>query len=175
MKQVTNLNERTQYYSTDEMLSELKAKMQPNDVVINFAYTDYGGDFFDKVCCQFFAENYPNNFIKENTGWSGENGFLFGEVAKEFIEVTENYLLGFDDIESFYYEMENEEREAGIKFFIEGIDTDKYDISAEIPTEFYEYVEGYCNVLTSGLDYSESDMMDKAIETGLIKEIPETV
>jgi len=172
---VSNLNERTQYFSTDEMLNELKAKMQPNDVVINFGYSDYGGDFFDKVCIAFFAENYPNNIVKETTYYSGENAFIFGEVAAEFLEVTENYLLGFDNIESFYYEMENKEREAGIKYFIESLDTDKYEISAEIPSEFYEYVEGYCNVLTSGLDYSESDMIIKAIKTGLIKEIPETV
>lgn len=173
MKQVTNLNERTQYYSTDEMLTELQAKIKPEDIIINFAYTDYGGDFFDKVCIAFFAENYPNNIVKEDTYYYGQNAFIFGEVAKEFLEVTENYLLGFDGIESFYYEMENEEREAGIKFFIEGLDTDKYEISEEIPSEFYEYVEGYCNVLTSGLDYSESDMIEKAIETGLIKEITE--
>lgn len=175
MKQVTNLNERNQYYSTDEMLTELKAKIKPNDTIINFAYTDYGGDFFDKVCVAFFTEKYPNNIVKELTGWSGENAFIFGEVATEFLEATASYLLGFDDIESFYYEMENEEREAGIKYFISSIDTDKYEISEDIPSEFYEYVEGYCNVLTSGLDYCESDMMDKAIETGLIKEIPETV
>ena len=173
MKQVTNLNERNQYYSSDEMLSELKAKIKPEDVVINFAYTDYGGDFFDKVCISFFSEKYPNNIVKENTGWNGENAFVFGEVAAEFLEVTQNYLLGYEDIESFYYEMENEEREAGIKYFIESINKDKYELNPEIPSDFYEYVEGYCNVLTSGLDYSESNMIDKAIETGLIKEIAE--
>ncbi|MES2382435.1 MAG: hypothetical protein V4538_15415 [Bacteroidota bacterium] len=174
MKQVTNLNERTQYFASDNLLSELQSKIKENDIIVNFAFTDYGGDFFDKVCCKYFAENNPDNFIKESTYYYGENGFLFGEVAREFLEVTENYLLGFNDIESFYCEMENEEREAGIKFFIEGLDTDKYEISAEIPSDFYEYVEDYCNVLTSGLDYSESDMIDKAIETGLIKELATT-
>lgn len=171
MKTVTNLNERTQYFASDELLNELRGKIKEKDMIVNFAYTDYGGDFFDKVCIAFFSENYPNNIVKENAAYYGENAFIFGEVAKEFMEVTENYLLGFEGIESHYYEMENEEREAGIKYFIESLDTDKYEISEEIPSEFYEYVEGYCNVLTSGLDYSESDMIDKAMETGLIKEI----
>jgi len=173
MTQVTNLNERSQYYSSDEMLSELQEKIKPEDTIINFAYTDYGGDFFDKVCIAFFAEKYPNNIVKENTGLNGENAFIFGEVAKEFLEETDNYLLGYEDIESFFYEMENEEREAGIKYFIESINQDKYEVAKEIPSDFYEYVEGYCNILTSGLDYSESDMIEKAIETGLLKEITE--
>ena len=173
MKQVTNLNERSQYYSSDEMLSELRAKINPEDIIINFAYTDYGGDFFDKVCIAFFAKNYPENIVKENTGWSGENAFIFGQVAADFMEATDNYLLGYEDIESFYYEMENEEREAGIKYFLESINEDKYEVSKEIPDEFYEYVEGHCNILTSGLDYCESDLIEKAIETGLLKEITE--
>ena len=168
---VTNLNERTQYYSSDAMLSELKAKMQPNDIVINFAHTDYGGDFFDKVCIAFFSEKYPNNIVKENTGWGGENAFIFGDVASEFNEATENYLLGFDDIESFYYEMENKTRQEGVDYFIKSIDTDKFTVSEEIPDDFYEWVEGHCNVLQSGLDYCESDMIEKAIETGLITPI----
>ena len=112
----------------------------------------------DKVCISFFAENYPNNIVKENTYYSGENAFLFGDVAKEFIECTENYLLGFDGIESYYYEMEMNERIEGIDYFIKSIDTDKYNVSNEIPQLFHEYVEGYCNILTSGLDYCESDL-----------------
>ena len=173
MKNITNLNDRQSYYSSDEMLSELKDKIKPEDTIINFAYTDYGGDFFDKVCIAFFAEKYPNNIIKENTSYYGENAFIFGDIAKEFKEKTDNYPLGFEDIESFFYEMENEEREAGIKYFLESINKDKYELSENIPDEFYEYVEGYCNILTSGLDYSESDMIAKAIETGLLKEIIE--
>lgn len=44
-------------------------------------------------------------------------------------------------------------------------------VCEEIPEKFIEWVEGYCNVITSGLDYCDSDMMEKAIETGFIKEI----
>ena len=175
MKKVTNLNESTQYYSSDEMLTELKAKINPNDTVINFAYTDYGGDFFDKVCIAYFSEVHPESIVKENTGWSGENAFIFGEIAAEFKEVTDSYLLGFENIEELYYTMENDTRKEGIEFFIKDIDTDKFTVSEEIPTEFYEWVEGYCNVLQSGLDYCESDMIEKAIETGLITPIKETV
>jgi len=53
----------------------------------------YGGYFFDKVCIAFFAEKFPNSIVKETTYYSGENAFIFGEVAKEFEEITANYLL----------------------------------------------------------------------------------
>lgn len=171
MKQVTNLNERTQYYASDDLLNELKSKIHANDIIVNFAYTDYGGDFFDKVCISFFNENYKDNFVSENTCYSGKNGFLFGEVAKEFLESTENYLLSFEGIEEYYYNMQNNEEYEGFKYFIEGLDTDKYEISDTAIDTLMENKGGYYNVLTSGLDYCESDLIDYCIESGIIKEI----
>lgn len=93
-------------YGTPE-LKEL-AKSKQSDIYINFAYTDYGGDFFDRVAIAYFKENHPDNIVYESTSWNGENAYIFGEIAKEFKEATDNYLLGFEDIEDYYYEKEQE-------------------------------------------------------------------
>ena len=79
MKKVTNLKDTNQFYASEDLLNELKEKIKENDTIINFAYTDYGGDFFDKVCIKYFSEKYPNNIVKENTSYYGENAFIFGE------------------------------------------------------------------------------------------------
>ena len=173
MQLVTNLNERTQYFASDDLISQLKSKMSEGDTIVNFAYTDYGGDFFDKVCIDYFKRNYPENFVFEKSYYFGENGFLFGEVASQFMHVTNRYLLGFECIEDHYSIMENEVKEQGIQQFLKDIDRDKFTVNEEIPSDFWEYVDGYCNVITSGLDYSENDIIDKAIETGLITPITE--
>lgn len=170
MKKV-NLNDRTTFYASDELIEELKSKMTEGDTVLNFAYTDYGGDFFDKMIIRYFEEKHPEGIVSESTAWYGRNAFIFGALAVEMSEAIDRYLLGFGDTEEFYYMMESEERTKGIEGFVSGVDTDKFTISDEIPDQFMEWVEGYCNILTSGLDYSESSMMEKAIETGYLTPI----
>lgn len=170
MEQVINLNNTTEYFASEELLNELKSKISENDIIVNFAYTDYGGDFFDKVCIEYFSEKYPQNIVKELTCYSGENAFIFGEVAKEFIESTDNYLLGFEDLESFYYDMEYKEEIKGFEYFIESIDRDKYEISENAIDLLSENKGGSYSVLTSGLDYSESDLIEYCINEGILKE-----
>jgi hypothetical protein len=57
MKQVNNLSDKTQFFASDELIDSLKSKMKEGDFIINFAFTDYGGTFFDKVMIQYFTEN----------------------------------------------------------------------------------------------------------------------
>jgi len=157
-------------FASDELKNELQSKMKKDDVVIAFAYTDYGGDFFDKVLIEYFEENYPDNIVVENTGWSGQNAFVFGTPAEEFVEATENYPLGFEDTESYYYEKQYEEEQEGFERFIED-DLRDYDFdTSEVMQELNEKFGGYWSVLTTGLDYSYSDMIDHLKEKGLIKE-----
>jgi hypothetical protein len=51
---------------------------------VNFAYTDYGGDFFDKVCIEYFKENYPNNIVYEDTCYYGQNAIKYLKRNKQF-------------------------------------------------------------------------------------------
>jgi hypothetical protein len=104
--------------------------MKNGDTIVAFAYTDYGGDFFDKVAIEYFKESHPNNIVFENSGYNGQNAIVFGEPAKEFLEVSESYLLGFEDMESFYYELQNEQEYKDFKYFLSDI-KDKYIIKKE--------------------------------------------
>lgn len=87
--------------ASDSLLEDAKAKQ--SNIYINFAYTDYGGDFFDRVSIAYFKENYPDNIVYESTSWNGENAYIFGEIAKKFKEETDNYLLGFESMEDYFF------------------------------------------------------------------------
>lgn len=93
-------------YVASESLVQV-AKDKHSDIYLNFAYTDYGGSFLDKVIISYFKEYYPENIVHEKTSWNGENAFIFGEPAKELYDFIKNgYILGFDCLEQYYTEME---------------------------------------------------------------------
>lgn len=93
-------------YVASESLVQV-AKGKHSDIYLNFAYTDYGGSFLDKVIISYFKEYYPKNIVHERTSWNGENAFIFGEPAKELYDFIKNgYILGFDCLEQYYTEME---------------------------------------------------------------------
>ena len=84
-------------YIASESLVQV-AKNKHSDIYLNFAYTDYGGSFLDKVIISYFKEYYPGNIVHEKTSWNGENAFIFGEPAKELYE-----LIIAGNILDFYY------------------------------------------------------------------------
>ena len=164
-------------FASDELKSELQEKLgiSSNDlgdnVVISFAYTDYGGDFLDKVAIRYFQENYPENTLVENAGYNGENAYVFGEPAKEWIESTEDYPLGFENIEELYYEMQNESEYESFEYYLD--DLQKYDgyvfDKDEVMSWLMENRGGYYSMTTQGLDFSSSDLTDELVSEGLIR------
>jgi hypothetical protein len=166
-------------FASDELKSELQEKLgiSSNDlgdnVVISFAYTDYGGDFLDKVAIRYFQENYPENTLVENTSYFGKNAYVFGEPAKEWIETTEDYPLGFEDFESYYYEKEYEQQLEDFDYFLDEISGDySFDKNAVL-NWLLENRSGYYNITTQGLDFSSSDLTDELVNKGLIEKIDE--
>jgi hypothetical protein len=85
----------------------------------------------------------------EETSYNGKNAFVFGKPAKEWMEQSDDYILGFNDFESFYYEKENEDFMEGINFFI--TDLQRYYIFniEEVRDSLEEKFYGYFNVDTS--------------------------
>lgn len=93
------------YVASESLVQEAKDKH--SDIYLNFAYTDYGGSFLDKVIISYFKEYYPENIVHEKTSWNGENAFIFGEPAKELYDfIKTGYILGFDCLEQYYTQME---------------------------------------------------------------------
>jgi hypothetical protein len=156
--------------ATQELKEEVKSKMKKGDAVIHFAFTDYGGDFLDKVAIEYFEENYPKNIVVENTAFSGKNAFVFGKPAQEWIEASEDYLLGFEDFESFYYEKNNEAEQEGFEYYLGELERDGYEFDmSEVLSWLIENKGGYYNVTTQGLDYSSDEITDELLDEGLIR------
>lgn len=64
-------------YVASESLVQ-SAKGNNSDIYLNFAYTDYGGSFLDKVIISYFLERrslykeyYPENIVHEEASWNG--------------------------------------------------------------------------------------------------------
>ena len=156
--------------ATQELKEEVKSKMKKGDAVIHFAFTDYGGDFIDKVAIEYFEENYPKNIVVENTAYFGKNAFVFGKPAEEWIEASEDYILGFEDFESFYYEKTNEAEQEGFEDYLGELEREEYEFDGgEVLSWLMENKGGYYNVTTQGLDFSSSDITDELLEEGLIR------
>lgn len=85
-------------YVASESLVQV-AKDKHSDIYLNFAYTDYGGSFLDKVIISYFKEYYPENIVHEKTSWNGENAFIFGEPAKELYDIVWEWLIDNSRVE----------------------------------------------------------------------------
>ena len=151
-------------YAMRDNIKELN--LNDDTIVVNFAYTDYGGDFFDKVAIEYFSIiQYSNCFIVENTCYYGKNAVLFGSVAKDFIEATKNYPLGYDDIEDFYSNMEREAQIEQAKEFLNDYkDEDNNKLSDKVKDDcLYIIIDKLSehSILSSGtIDICESELED---------------
>lgn len=144
-------------------------------VVLVCNYTDYGGTYLDHVIIDYFKARYPDNIVTEDTSWNGENGIIFGskEFMDELRESTNNYPLGFRDLEDFYSERQMEDEAEFWEFFL----TD------EIPC-YYEFdretVLGWLNENRSGyyshnpdgsLDVYSDRLIEEMVEADVLKPI----
>jgi len=140
-------------YVASESLVQ-KAKDKHSDIYLNFAYTDYGGSFLEKVIISYFKEYYPENIVHEKTSFNGENAFIFGEPAKELYNLMKVYnVLGFDDLEDYYTEMEYNMITEEAQQYIDdnGISNDLLDI-------VYEWIGENSRLEPNFVDYSEIDL-----------------
>lgn len=120
------------YVGSESLVQEAKSKH--SEIYLNFAYTDYGGSFLDKVVISYFKKYYPENIVYERTSWNGENAFIFGEPAKELYNLMKvDNVLEFDDLEDYYTEMEYNMITEEAQQYIDdnGISNDLLDIVCE--------------------------------------------
>lgn len=142
------------YVGSESLVHEVKDKH--SDIYLNFAYTDYGGSFLDKVIISYFKEYYQENIVHEKTSWNGENAFIFGEPAKELYNLMKvDNVLGFDDLEDYYTEMEYNMITEEAQQYIDdnGISNDLLDIVCE-------WMINNSHVEPNFVDYSEVELND---------------
>jgi hypothetical protein len=153
---------------SSDLRERAQAKIDKGMTVIDFAYTDYGGSFFDKVAIAYFKKYHPKNILVENSGFNGQNAFVFGKVADEYLEAIKNYLLGFEDMEEFYYNMQNQAEEKDYKLFLKDLKSDGYKVSPSTLDWLLENKSGYYNLEPNMLDYNSEELTEELIEEGLV-------
>lgn len=142
------------YVASESLVQEAKEKH--SNIYLNFSYTNYGGSFLDKVIISYFKEYYPENIVHERTAWYGENAFIFGEPAKELYNLMKvDNVLGFDDLEDYYTEMEYNMITEEAQQYIDdnGISNDLLDIVCE-------WMINNSHVEPNFVDYSEVELND---------------
>lgn len=142
------------YVASESLVQEAKDKH--SDIYLNFAYTDYGGSFLDKVIISYFKEYYQENIVHEKTSWNGENAFIFGEPAKELYElIIAGNILDFYYLGQYYTETEYNIIADTAQQYINdnGLDNELYDIVCDWLSENSYPEPNY-------LDYSENDLND---------------
>lgn len=142
------------YVASESLVQEAKEKH--SNIYLNFSYTNYGGSFLDKVIISYFKEYYPENIVHEKTSWNGENAFVFGKPAKELYNLMKvDNVLGFDDLEDYYTEMEYNMITEEAQQYIDdnGISNDLLDIVCE-------WMINNSHVEPNFVDYSEVELND---------------
>lgn len=158
---LVDFSSKNTYIASESLVQEAKSKY--SDIYLNFAYTDYGGSFLDKVVISYFKKYYPENIVHERTSWNGENAFILGEPAKELYDLIKTgYILGFDCLEQYYTEMERNTITEEAQRYINdnGLDNELYDIVCEWLTE-------NSHIEPNFLDYSEIDLNEYLQKTGI--------
>ena len=158
------LNKQT-YVASESLLQEAKDKH--SDIYLNFAYTDYGGSFLDKVIISYFKEYYPENIVHEKTSWNGENAFIFGEPAKELHEfIKMGNILGFDCyLEQYYTEMQFDIIMEAAQQYVNynGLNNDLLNI-------IYGWICGNSKMESNFVDYSEIDLNEFLQKNGYLEQ-----
>ena len=167
-------------FASEELLAKFRKKSGIKDTqltkpnVIAFAYTDYGGDFMDKVAIEYFLENHPKNIVVENTGYSGQNAIVWGKVAMDWVKATEDYAFGYEDFESFYYDKVYKEEEQAFSEYLYQLQRDGYELDYdEVLQWLLENKGGYFSITTQGLDFYDGDLTNELLEEGLIEKSEE--
>ena len=139
--------------------------LKSDAVYLTFAYTDYGGDFFDKVFITYLIEHHGDKIVWENTSYNGKNCIVTDEkLSSEIIEAINHDIFDFEDIEEHYCNMESDIFNSDMEQFLEWND---YGDNKESVLEWlYENRYGYYRLTTQGIDYCESELLNDLSEAG---------
>lgn len=140
-------------------------KLDQAGLVLNCAYTDYGGYFTDKVFIKYFKEKFPDNIVSEDTSWNGENAIVFGNIIPELVEAMDSYCLGFRDIEDYFYKEEYNQTEKDFNYFVEeNFNYQPEEKRQEILSWLMENKEGCFSMMSSGLDFCWDSLFDEVLK-----------
>lgn len=144
-----------------------------------FGYSDYGGDIFDRCCCDF-KKLEENTFIYENTAYGGAQMVVFGDKADAIVaaETGNNPLYDVADILGFdldwkLSEVENEEIDDAInnvihddikREMLKDTDEQDYTFTPEDDEWIREWLINHGSPQATSYDWNGSDLVDAYVE-----------
>lgn len=161
---LVDFSSKQTYVASESLLQEAKDKH--SDIYLNFAYTNYGGSFLDKVIISYFKEYYQENIVHEKTSWNGENAFIFGEPAKELYElIIAGNILDFYYLGQYHTEMEYNMITAEAQQYINdnGLSNEQLDIVCE-------WLVDNSRMESNFVDYSEIDLNEFLQKNGYLEQ-----
>jgi len=153
-------------FGSASLKKKLKSKIKEDDTVIQFSYSDYAGDFGDKVSIAYFKKNHPKNIVSETTGYNGEAAFVFGKPADGFVKDG----LEYEDLEEFYNQAISNQEAKEFKEFLAYLKKKGYDFEKETYQYLLDERGSYYDVKPNGLDFSPEDLTKFLIEEGYVSE-----
>lgn len=162
---LVDFSSKQTYVASESLLQEAKDKH--SDIYLNFAYTDYGGSFLDKVIISYFKEYYPENIVHEKTSYNGENAFIFGEPAKDLRDFIKNGdILDFDCyLGQYYTEMKFDIIMEAAQQYVNynGLDNDLLNI-------IYGWICNNSRMESNFVDYSGIDLNEFLQKNGYLEQ-----
>jgi len=176
---MSTLNPNSGFYASPALEREAIERSTEKNCIesgnyLNFAYTDYGGEFLDIVFIDYFSKHYPENIVVEDTCYFGRNAIVFNteknpNLIDRYINETEGYLLGFEGVEDFHTKKEYEAFLEFVEFFIEDELTGEYSFDeTKVKNWLHEEKYGCFGITTQGIDYNASELIKDLINADLI-------
>lgn len=145
---------------------------------ISFAYTDYGGSFFDYCYIEYLREQHPDNIVFEFTSYSGHNALVFNtekysNIVEDINHAISDYILNFEDMEEFFYSKEQELHLSAVASAINDLIHD-YEIITDMDTLQADIIEFFCthaSIVYTAINYSSNDLKHYLIENNLIRKL----
>ena len=143
--------------------------LNDNDIIVNFAYTDYGGDYFDRVVIDYFIEETRQdkkvNFLWHKTAYYGKNAIIYGKLAENFWNDTQNYILGYEGLEDYYFKSQYKIQNEETKNFLNEVKYNDLELTEETKDLCFPYLLEYFedkSILSSGsIDFCYSEAEEK--------------
>lgn len=144
---------RSNFFASDSLWEEAKEKFC-DQMVANFAFTNYGGTLIDKLMIQWYRENYPDNFVWEKTFYNGMNA-ICASVPGINVEDINDMDLFYEGpcIEDLFYKLEEEEIAAETSRIIE-----EEPLLFIFREEINDWLCANSSLYSFGLDYSPNEL-----------------
>jgi len=136
--------------------------------IIYFGYSDYGGDIFEKLCCQSVCakvdkqEIDPDTVLHENTAYSGEQMLVLGELADKIAEANNDPYriadaIGFD-LDEDLTKLEYKYITNAVDYMVTEFQNDGLEVTEEDREFMFEWLEQNGRSTANDWDFNSQEL-----------------